>query len=283
MIDLPDHESVQRVADWIELNLAITGELLSKAAVSAILESRSGEEPPEAFLSGIWRKLAYRESLYRQKYYKVEGPVVESHLTVPAPNEYVACVVLSLFGVQGNTHIPAKLFERLTRKAVESYLAGKAVVFGWPFAELGGDEETAIKHKVGSLAKDLGEKFYETPASHFKDRGLDIVGWIPFDDLRSGQVVVLLQCAAGHNWEDKLPVPIDAWCQYIHWGCNPIRAFAVPCVVDEKDWHEVSRDKGILFDRIRILNLLTGGIKEKELSDELGRWVQGQLSDYTTG
>ena len=55
-----------------------------------------------------------------------------------------------------------------------------------------------------------------------------------------------LQCAAGHNWRDKLPVPVDAWLQYIHWACNPLKAFAVPCVVDEKDWHEMSKDKGIL-------------------------------------
>jgi len=227
--------------------------------------------------------LAIRRERPPQKYYKVEGRVVESQLTAPAPNEYLACVLLSLFGVQGNTHIPAKLFERLTREAVERFLAGKAVVFGWPFEKPESDEETAIKHKVRSLANDLGEKFYETPASHFKDRGLDVVGWIPFNDGRSGQVVVLLQCAAGHNWEGKLPVPIDAWCHYIHWACNPIKAFAVPCVVDEKDWHEISRDKGILFDRIRILNLLMSGIKEKELNDELGQWVQGQLSDYATG
>lgn len=283
MIEIPDPESSERVADWIELNLATGEKQFSKAIVSSIVEGASGQETSEAFLSSVWRILDYREDLYARKFFKVEDRTISTQLNnaLPAPNEYLICLFLSLFGVQGNTQAPSKLFERLTREAVENYLTGKAIVFGWPFEKVNGDEETAIKLNVMNVANKLNEKFYETPASRFKDRGLDVIGWIPFEDGRSGQSVILIQCAAGHNWTGKLPVPIDAWSQYIHWACNPIKAFAVPCVVDEREWHESSTDKGILFDRIRLMNLLQSGIKEKDLNKEINAWVKSQLADYT--
>lgn len=189
--------------------------------------------------------------------------------------------MLSLFGVQGNTQPPAKLFERLTCEAIGRYLSGSGAVFGSPSDqdETQDKRESQIKRRIKKFADDLKERFCEAPPSRFNDRGLDVIGWIPFSDERSGQVVVLLQCAAGHNWRDKLPVPIDAWLQYVHWACNPLKAFAVPCVVDEKDWHEMSKDKGILFDRVRILNLLSDGVKDPALCNELDSWVTNQLTD----
>jgi hypothetical protein len=277
MIEIPDPESIELAADWIELILATQERQLSKAAFSAAIEGNSGTEASEIFISSVWRELDYRRSLYSSSYYAVGERTVESRLKTHAPSEYLLCLLLSLFGVQGNAQLPGKIFERLTREAIKHYLGGKAQVFGWPFDKMEGDEETLIKQKVRKLADELSEKFYETPAPRFKDRGLDVVGWIPHIDKRSGQIVILLQCAAGHNWVDKLPVPLEAWCQYIHWASNPIKAFAVPCVVGERVWHEISKDKGVLFDRIRIMNLLADGIEDKELNDALYEWVQDQL------
>ena len=66
-----------------------------------------------------------------------------------------------------------------------------------------------------------------------------------------------MQCYAGQDWKGKLPVPLESWYQYIHWAFNPVRGFAVPRVLPERDWHEASTDKGLLFDRPRIINLLS--------------------------
>lgn len=280
MIELPNPESVEEVADWVELMLVTEGIQLSKADVSSAIERTTGVEASEVFISSVWRELEYRSSLYLLDFFTLHERTVEPQPLAKDRSDYLMCLILSLFGVQGNTQLPGKLFERITREVIENYLNGEAVVFGWPFEKLEDDEETAIKQKVKQLAENLSEKFYETPASRFKDRGLDIVGWVPHYDQRSSQVVLLLQCAAGHNWGNKLPVPIDAWCQYIHWASNPIKAFAVPCVISERDWHDVSKDKGILFDRIRIMNLLFDGIEDAELREEIDDWIRGELEDH---
>ena len=280
MIEIPNPESVEEVADWVELMLVTDGNQLSRADVSSAIERTSGVEASEVFISGVWRELEYRISLYSSEFFTLHERSVEPQPVAKGRSDYLLCLILSLFGVQGNTQLPGKLFERITREVVENYLDGEAVVFGWSFEKIEGDEETAIKQKVRQLAEDLFEKFYETPASRFKDRGLDIVGWAPHYDKRSSQVVLLLQCAAGHNWVDKLPVPLDAWCQYIHWASNPITAFAVPCVISQRDWHDVSKDKGILFDRIRIMNLLTGGIEDVELKEAVDDWIRSALENH---
>ena len=281
MIEIPYPDSIPGVADWVELIISIKGNGVSKATVASAIEGATGEEPSEALLASIWRALDYRQQLYSRPFFKLEDRTVEPQSESQPPCEYLACLLLSLFGVQGDTQLAAKLFERLTCEAIGRYLSGSGVVFGWPSDKDGTENEgeSKIKRKIEKVANELKERFCEAPPARFNDRGLDVIGWIPFSDERSGQVVVLLQCAAGHNWRDKLSVPIDAWLQYVHWACNPLRAFAVPCVVDERDWHEMSKDKGILFDRVRILNLLSDGIGDQILDNELHSWVTNQLAD----
>lgn len=284
MIEIPDTGSVGSVADWVELNVATRRGAISKMGLASYLEGFAGEEPSEAFISTVWRELESREHMYSYPFFRVEDQTVEPQADSQASPEYLACLILSLFGVPRDTQLPAKLFERLTCRAVKKYLSGKAVVFGFPpetDVEIveGVETESSIKRKVKKLACVLNEKFCEAPPVRFNDRGLDVVGWIPFNEKRSGQSVLLLQCAAGHNWKDKLPVPIDAWCQYIHWACNPIRGFVVPCIVSKLDWHEKSTDKGILFDRVRIINLISDDIDDSELHEEINAWVQAQLNE----
>jgi hypothetical protein len=285
MISIPDPNSVTRVADWVELSISVANSSLSRTALTSALEMSGGNEPSETLIASVWHELERRQHLYSRPLYRVEDRTVERE-TDEQPPEYLACLLLSLYGVQGDTQLPPKLFERLTCEAVRYYLSGLATVFGWPFDPEDREsveeeqQELQIKRKIRRLAEDLGERFVEAPLSPFKkDRGIDIVGWIPFREKRSGQVVVLLQCAAGHNWVIKRPVPLDAWREYIHWGCCPIIAFSIPCIISERDWHDTSKDNGILFDRVRIVNLLSEGIRDQALNQDLSTWVQQQLAN----
>ncbi len=74
-------------------------------------------------------------------------------------------------------------------------------------------------------------------------------------------------------------MPLDAWRQYVHWGCSPVKAFAVPRVVNDYEWHEASVDKGILFDRVRIVNLLSDGVQDMAFRQELNAWIEQRLAD----
>lgn len=281
MVELPDPGSVRRVADWIELNVSVTHEGLSKAEASSAIERLAGQEPAESFMSDVWRELEHRRHLYTNPTFQVGARTIEPEPDVEPSIEYLACLILSLFGVRGTTRDPGKLFERITSKAVGGYLSGKAFVFGWPTpleSELE-DDESQMKRKIRVVANALGERFSESPPARFNDRGVDVIGWIPFAKGRSSQLVILVQCYAGQDWKGKIPVPLESWYQYVHWGHNPIRGFAVPRVIPERDWHEGSTDKGMLFDRPRIVNSITTDIHDAALTAELNTWVSAQLAE----
>ena len=282
MLDLPDAGSISDVADWVELTVTTSGDRMSKAGITSSIESRSGREPAEAFITDVWRELEYRQQLYTHPCFQVMDRTVDPSPDLKPPIEYLACLLLSLYGVPNDAHHSAKLFERLTSEAAQVYLSGKSLTFGFPTlpsAASADEKESLICRRTRQLADDLHERFVEPPRPKYKDRGMDVVGWIPFSEGRSGQLVILIQCAAGGNWKDKPPVPTGAWSQYIHWALDPIKAYAVPCVVDDRDWHDISKDKGLIFDRIRIANLLTEGVKDDDLHAELNRWVSEQLQD----
>ena len=284
MIELPDPVSISRVADWLELSVGTTCEGLSKAATASVVESVKGEEPAESFIIDVWRELEYRHGLYQNPCFEVRDRAIEPRANAEPPAEYLACLLWSLFGVQGVTQYPGKLFERITCEAVRRYLSGNAFVFGWPSEPTTNDDgkESQIKRKIKKVADDLGEKFIEAPRPQFNDRGVDVIGWVPFTKGRSGQVVILLQCTAGRDWKIKSPVPLGSWREYIHWSASPIRGFAIPAIVKERDWHESSKDKGMIFDRARIVNLLPTRTDDKELADELDTWVTQALADVET-
>jgi hypothetical protein len=282
MIQLPNPDSIRRVADWIELNVSLSGAQFSKTQVSSAIEKLTGAEPRESFISDIWRELHYRHRQYREPIFEVAERTIQRRPDVEPSVEYLTCLILSLFGVRGTTQDPGKLFERITSRAVKGYLSGNAVVFGWPAPpdpQQDADDESQIKRKIRKVAEDLGERFAEAPPARFNDRGVDVIGWIPFVEGRSSQVVLLLQCYAGQDWKGKLQVPLASWYQYIHWSFNPIAGFAVPRVISEQDWHEGSTDKGLLFDRARIVNLLTVDTYDPALANELRTWVEGQVAE----
>jgi hypothetical protein len=70
-----------------------------------------------------------------------------------------------------------------------------------------------------------------------------------------------------------------AWKKYIHWASEPIPGMVVPCVINERAWPNQSDDYGLLFDRVRLMNLLQGGLNDPELETELQAWVHNQLEE----
>lgn len=274
MIEIPDPTSVGRVADWVELNIAVIGDSVSRTELSAAIERSTGDEPRESFIGDVWRELSNRERMYCYEAFEVTPLSIDPIVGFKPRLEYLTCLILSLYGVH-DTASP-KLFERITCKAVQIYLSGEAFVLGWPIPP-----GTTMEERFKTIANNLNERFAESPPTRYKDRGVDIIGWKAFQENRSGQVILLLQCAAGQNWEGKVPVPLDAWYQYIHWAFNPIAGFAIPAVISQRDWHDKLKDKGLMLDRVRITNLLADVTYSKELNDDLNTWVTNQLASFS--
>src|SRR5712691_5156093 len=177
MFELPDAESPQAVADWVELELAAGEPQLSKAKVSSIVESVTGSEPGEGFLSDVWRQLEERQSRYSEQFFVCNADLVSRSSDPAAPLVYVACLLFSLYGVSDEHRTDPKIFERLVAQAIKNYLQGKVFVFGWPVLA---DVQTDIALRVKDVATASREKFIEGPAARYKDRGVDVIAWQPF-------------------------------------------------------------------------------------------------------
>jgi len=221
--------------------------------------------------------------MYAEKYFLFEEDLaVRNDAAVNGRLEYEVFLFFSLYGAPSGSN--PKLFERVTAEAIARHLEGDFFVFGWPVIP---NVQTAIAQRVRQLSEILRERFVEAPQARYKDRGVDIVCWKPFAEpdfasRRSGQLVVLSQCAAGHDWRGKTTeLPMGSWLQYLHWAGDPIRAFAVPCVIADDLWHDINREvNGLVFDRVRLINYLIAGVQQGGLRDELVQWREEQSADH---
>lgn len=284
MLSLDDADDAERVADWIELELSLGEPSFSKSRVGAIVRDASGNEPSEAFISDIWRHLRRRSGLYSSPFFEIEDDIVSRRDDVSAGRlEYEVCLFYSLYGASALRGAEPKLFERMSAEAIRHHINGDVFVFGWPVLP---DVEAAIGERIKKAADLLRERFVEPPATRYKDRGVDIITWLPFAEpdnasRRSGQLVVLSQCAAGHDWREKThELPMASWKQYIHWASDPMPGFAVPCVITDDIWHDVAREvNGLVFDRVRLIRHLPEGVKDSSLKSDLEAWRTEQIEE----
>lgn len=285
MLTLDDADASERVADWLELELSLGESSFSRSKISAIVRDASGVEPTETSISDVWRHLRRRAALYCSPFFEIQGDLATRRDDVVNGRlEYEVCLFFSLYGASRQEGADPKLFERMSAEAIGHHIDGQVFVFGWPALS---DVETAIAARVQQVSDLLRERFVEAPAARWKDRGVDIITWKPFAEpdhasRRSGQVVVLSQCAAGHDWRKKTrELPMASWIQYIHWATDPIRGFAVPCVISDDLWHDVAREvEGLVFDRVRLINHLLQGVQDRSLKAALQAWRAEQIEEH---
>jgi hypothetical protein len=272
-IPLDNSDSKDEVADWVELHAIFEENEVSKTEVNSAIEDWKGSEPEESFINDVWLELERREFLYGEKPpFTVASSVIVPKIKWEDNPEYLMCLLLSIFGNPEDTTATGKLFERLSGEAIKNYLGGHIIIYGHP-----------SKQNVNDIAKALCERFNFQPSSNFKDRGLDVIGWKSFEDRRPSQVIVLFQCAAGHNWKSKLhELPIEAWCKYIAWGYDPIKGFSLPQIVSHEEFEECSFAAGVLMDRARIYRNTFNHDLGDELRDQIRTWCCNKISALRT-
>jgi len=277
MLEIPESDVTSTVADWVELEICHTGSPIARSLVMRCVAEENGREPDEGFTGDVWEELTRRLAMYNPAPYIVEARQVRPAEGYPLSIEYHACLMLSLFGGKLDTDVGPRLFERLVRHAVASWLDCQAVIFGSPLGNsLGGD----VGARVRTVASRMNERFIESPAERFNERGVDVIAWKPLDLRRSNQIALLIQCKAGLHWRSETTkLPEAAWREYIHWACCPIKGFAVPCVIPQSEWHDVSKDAGLLLDRPRILNEVVAVRPDGQLRNELTSWVTAKMAE----
>lgn len=275
MIDIPDINSISRIADWIELQLILSKKSLSKSKITTLLKN-SGEDPSEEIIDSIISELRRREYLYPSNYHFIlNGNIVEPLIHWKEIPELMMCLIFSIRGVvkKRNKKDGTKLFEILSKYAIEGYLNGEAEVVGFP-----------NKSKLSQQIKEISRKMNEMqgtriPRPKDKDKGVDIIAWKTHGDSRCNQIVLLLQCGAGIHYGLKKPISLTAWKEFINWSACPSIGIIIPTILKEDEWTEVRDDYNLIFDRVRIIHAFKKNNPiEEELKNKIIQWCEEQLN-----
>jgi len=269
--EIPDSTSPQTVADWVEFEICLNSYELAKSETSAYMEASFGYDLGDDRVDSVWLELERRITLYGDKPpFRVNGNVVECCIDWHAYPEYMACLIFSLVGNAVEPLESGKLFERISGVAMKHYLPGQSLLPGFP-------DHLSAK----AIAESLNERFIREPLPTSKDRKLDLIAWKSFNDCRCSQIVVLIQCASGHDWKQKVAQPnVDAWCKYIQFGCRPIKGFALPLLLSDPEvFEDVSADGGLIIDRARIYRSIVASSPDESLKGDVRCWCNLRITD----
>lgn len=177
-------------------------------------------------------------------------------------------------------------FEVISYFALKNYLPLQAVVkqFGKRSDYIGN-----AKEKIRDLAKDLKVEVREHEIENISDRnnqerGLDVIGWIPFGDRCPNIITVLAQCACGKDWISKHH-DTKRYTHYLKfYRLKPFHAIFIPYALIGKDGgskfyrSDDVEDGTLVFERKRILELFVAETEYEKLESK--RVVQ-QCLNYT--
>lgn len=150
-------------------------------------------------------------------------------------------------------------FELLSFFSLKAFLPEKSVVksFG-KNSEFNGN----AKKKITDLAKQLHinidtDKIESISENNSQERGLDVIGWMPFKDNIPNMLTILCQCACGKDWYKK-QFDTQRFKGYFHWHTTPIHAMFIPYSLGMSNGlkfqqHDEILKEFIFFDRKRII------------------------------
>jgi hypothetical protein len=232
------------------------------------------EQADEALQGAVLEVITERQALLGINYpFELEGNSLVLRAGVDGDNVYLGLLAITAMpSLNKSPYNDAPIaFEHLSLLAARFYLGtnAKGWRFGWPRE---GDEkaltrmQAAISH-LKALAGDHPNDWHWRPApssntaqriSQIKDCGLDVVAWVPWPDGGPGQLHLLGQCACGEDWKQKLD---DLSIKRLnHWmklpEPEPLRAFFTPRHMPLPFFEEVSRDAGLTFDRVRMVQAI---------------------------
>ncbi len=160
-------------------------------------------------------------------------------------------------------------FEHISYEVLKNYLPNNAIVkqFGKK-----SDYTGNAKEKIKALATDLNircsENLIEETATGNQERGLDIIGWVPFNDEIPNLLTILGQCACGKEWYKK-QIETKRYENYYNFHRKkPIHSMFIPygLVKDTTSFYQSDElIDSLLFERFRIME----NLKDVSFYDEL--------------
>lgn len=292
MLEVPSLPNAEAEADWTELSCLVEEKpTISYSEIEMILEEGNVENR-EAIIGNIWSQINWRHSK-DPDHHPIIARVgrVERVKTWKQTFPYTFMLLLSCHSFYEETEIgpkqwtaTSKLFEKLVTEAMKNYL-GFAVNIGAPRRDgIPASFDKCLEYVCQKINERKGDR---DPLVHWrKDAGVDVIAWNPIDD-RSGQVILLIQCAAGGKWAKKTSdINLKKWNKLIDFAADPVRGLAFPGIYGtssielEDRWLDYSWDGGILLDRLRIASLAHTKTKSiRRIRDDLIIWSQNQIDN----
>lgn len=254
-----------REIEWLELNLLKNNRTLSKSTIGSL----SGEE--EAIVDQWISILENRTLLYKNPIYTISNNKITPNYSWSDIPEYFLCLYYSFNGANdysGGTG----LFEKISAYALKNFLNGEVFILGFPATK-----------SFNEYLDDIGDLCFEDrilPAHYtYKDDGVDVVGYKSFDDKRSSNLYILLQCAAGKHWTAKRAIVMNRWLKYFKWySDNLIQSISTVDYVESEKWDKHASTFGMLLDRLRIYNFLYEKNVDAHLRSEVYQWCNDKIT-----
>jgi hypothetical protein len=280
MIDLSS-ESSDVISDWIE-SLAVVqkGRPLPIQKIQEISENFAGISTNRIPFS--FSQLKKRAEILGAKYpFKVDDSYIVTSQTIE-DSVYIQLLFLtpkSGISTQGriyNLDVASKLFEDIAEQSLQTFFGAntQTLNFGFPSkSDRPAEFASAVKWLSERTNIRLGNA-YRPPRK--KDGGVDLFVWKSFPDKRPGIPIMLVQCTIKDDFINKIgDIDLKLWANWLSSDIEPLVALAVPGVVTKDEiWSEITT-RGILLDRLRLVQSSDNSLNKKvENLDYLTRLVK---------
>lgn len=164
-------------------------------------------------------------------------------------------------------------FELVSSEAMKKLLPSNAEVHIFGANALHQGKYTGnLWNKIRGLAEDLRERVLAAEADFSPydtgDKGLDVVGWVPFPDLAPGLPIYFAQCGCTAEWVEKQhSCSRESWNRTMTFCCPPGKVAFIPYCFRNSDggWHkEIDIHCTIIIDRLRLTYLLQDRLQHFE-------------------
>lgn len=287
-IDKPDYTNskINLYTDFVELMIVLAnedgisqGDIQDRFFGTEDFINAKERDEKEAFVDEIIRLIEERSIIYNDDYPFIISyePALNILIKTNQLNWRNKLYIQMLLSSKLNicTHFQTDLtndFEQISSMALKSYLPLNGIVK--EFGKNSGYTGNA-QNKIKKLAIDLDiepnlRKIRAIAPGNMQERGLDVVGWIPFEDNCQNKLIFLGQCACGKNFDNKHG-DTQRFANYFTFYCAPpIHTLFIPYSFvnpNHKDFYHTDLfiTPFLYFDRLRILNLNT----EEEIINSL--------------
>ncbi len=278
----PTRNLIYLYADYVELvslfsnqNYVSPSDILDRLKDEGIIQQEEDDQNQseandeyERFIDSIFRLINQRAQLFGDDYpflvnnndhliLKEEPMITERNKIYIYLLISSSLNIFSLFQSELTTE-----FESLCTEVLRNFLPQHAIVKS--FGKNSDYAGTAVE-KISALAADMSvpidhDGFDEISTRGTQEKGLDLVGWIPFSDTVANFLSVFVQCACGKDWHKKLTETRRYNNYFKFHRLKPIHSLFVPYNLVSFNRNTLYRndefDNGLIFERKRILNYI---------------------------